>query len=129
MGTAFSEASGTVQIAYESESWNIAAIWSGVQSPSELVGGFGTAFAADNYFSGSNAFMNAWGIGGSWQPQDSGWIPSISAGFGYNSLYAKNDGDVTVSQSWNLGLEWSDVFLKGNNAGMAVGQPVFATSL
>jgi carbohydrate-selective porin OprB len=26
-------------------------------------------------------------------------------------------------------LEWSDVLLKGNNAGMAVGQPVFATSL
>jgi hypothetical protein len=129
IGTEFSEASGTVQLAYESENWNIAAIWSGVQSPGELVGGFGTIFAADNYFSGSNSFMNAWGIGGSWQPQDSGWLPSISAGYGYNSLNAKNVGDVTTSQSWNLGLEWSDVLLKGNNAGMAVGQPVFATSL
>ncbi|AKN62156.1 porin [Synechococcus sp. WH 8020] len=129
IGTEFSEASGTVQLAFESENWNIAAIWSGVQSPSELLGGFGTTFAADNYFSGRKAFMNAWGIGGSWQPQDSGWIPSISAGYGYNSLYAKNDGDVRASQSWNVGLEWSDVFLKGNNAGMAVGQPVFATDL
>ncbi|QNJ26179.1 outer membrane porin [Synechococcus sp. SYN20] len=129
IGTAFSEASGTIQIAYESESWNIAVIWSGVQSPSELAGGFGTPFAAENYFSGSNSYMNAWGIGGSWQPQDSGWIPSASAGYGYNSVYAKNAGDVTASQSWNLGLEWADVFLKGNNAGMAVGQPIFATSL
>ncbi|MDA7685191.1 iron uptake porin [bacterium] len=129
IGAEFSEASGTIQIAYESENWNIAAIWSGVQSPSELAGIFGTPFAAENYFSGSNSYMNAWGIGGSWQPQDSGWIPSVSAGYGYNSVYAKNAGDVTASQSWNLGLEWADVFLKGNNAGMAVGQPVFATSL
>ena len=70
IGTEFSEASGSVQIAYESENWNIAAIWSGVQSPGELVGGFGTQFAAENYFSGSNSYMNAWGIGGSWQPQN-----------------------------------------------------------
>ena len=33
IGTEFSEASGTVQLAYESENWNIAAIWSGIQSP------------------------------------------------------------------------------------------------
>jgi hypothetical protein len=37
--------------------------------------------------------MNAWGIGGSWQPQDSGWIPSISAGYGYNTVDAKNDAE------------------------------------
>ena len=28
-----------------------------------------------------------------------------------------------------MGLEWNDVFMAGNNAGMAVGQPVFATDL
>ena len=38
-------------------------------------------------------------------------------------------GQVETTQSWFVGLEWNDVFLIGNNAGMAVGQPVFATSL
>ena len=28
-----------------------------------------------------------------------------------------------------VGLEWSDVFVKGNALGMAVGQPIFATAL
>ena len=128
LGTQFSEASGSVQIAYESEGWKIAAIWSGVQSPADLVGGFGTRFTENNYFAGKNAFMNAWGIGGSWQPHNSGWIPSISGGYGFNSVVAKNDRNITASQSWNVGLQWSDVLLIGNSAGMAVGQPVFAIS-
>ena len=28
-----------------------------------------------------------------------------------------------------VGLQWSDVFAKGNQFGMAVGQPIFATAL
>ena len=28
-----------------------------------------------------------------------------------------------------MGLEWNDLFASGNNGGMAVGQPVFATDL
>ena len=36
--------------------------------------------------------------------------------------------DGATSQSWYVGLQWSDVFLKGNAAGMAVGQPTFVTS-
>jgi hypothetical protein len=140
IGTSYSSASGTVQLAYEQENWNIAAIWSGVQNPVNTIGGFGTAYFAKQFSSpggsGTNnfpgAFVNAWGIGGSWQPQDSGWIPSISAGYGYNSYSNSRinfDGEITESQSWNVGLNWSDVFLKGNNAGMAVGQPIFATKL
>jgi hypothetical protein len=34
-----------------------------------------------------------------------------------------------TSQSWYVGLQWSDVFIKGNAAGMAVGQPTFLTSV
>ena len=34
-----------------------------------------------------------------------------------------------TSQSWRAGLQWNDVLVAGNNAGMAVGQPVFATDL
>jgi hypothetical protein len=128
IGTSYSSSSCTVQLAYEQENWNIAAIWSSVQNPVNTIGGFGTAFFADDTNNSLGAFVNAWGIGGSWQPQDSGWIPSISAGYGYNSYNNSRTNfnrEVTESQSWNVGLNWSDVFLKGNNAGMAVGQPIF----
>jgi carbohydrate-selective porin OprB len=34
-----------------------------------------------------------------------------------------------TSQSWYVGLEWSDVFLEGNSLGLAVGQPTFITDI
>ena len=61
-------------------------------------------------------------IGAYWQPIDAGWAPSISAGYGYNAV---NKGPVLDSQSWMVGLQWSDVFWEGNAAGFAFGQPPF----
>ncbi|MEO1004085.1 MAG: iron uptake porin, partial [Cyanobacteria bacterium J06638_7] len=56
-----------------------------------------------------------------WAPLDSGWIPSISAGYGYNW----QDEGISDSQSWMVGLEWDDVFMEGSSAGFAAGQPPF----
>jgi hypothetical protein len=56
----------------------------------------------------------------------SGIIPSISfASYGYNGVSGtpgKATG-ATNSHSWMTGLQWADVFAKGNAAGIAVGQP------
>jgi hypothetical protein len=60
-------------------------------------------------------------IAGYWSPIDAGWAPSISAGYGYNG----GDGGFADSQSWMVGLQWSDVFYEGNAAGVAVGMPPF----
>ena len=46
-----------------------------------------------------------------------------------NSSDSQHNVQVTTSQSWSLGLEWSDLWGHGYAAGMAVGQPVFATNL
>ena len=59
-----------------------------------------------------------------WQPKTSGIVPSISFGYGYNGVSgAGKKTGATNSQSWMAGLQWSDVFAKGNAAGVAVGQP------
>ena len=104
----------------------MAAIYSKIQNGHDLIP-YITPFADER--SSGKGRTNAFGFGGSWTPEDSGWIPSVSAGWGYNSMNTDRRGQVETTQSWFVGLEWNDVFLVGNNAGMAVGQPVFATSL
>jgi hypothetical protein len=73
---------------------------------------------------------NSYAFNGYWQPKKSGIVPSVSAGYGVNSI----NGNTTVrgatdSNSWFAGLQWSDVFGKGNAAGVAYGQPGNAESL
>jgi hypothetical protein len=70
---------------------------------------------------GSNSSLS---VGAYWAPLDSGWIPSISAGYGYNW----QDEGIEDSESWMVGLQWSDVFWEGNAAGFAVGQAPFTGS-
>ncbi len=107
---------------------------------------------------GRAAYSNNFATTLAWQPKKSGWLPSINLGWGYNAMTQPELNPLTstvrvgrttvtvpngfsrvptfsestnrgASQSWSVGLQWSDVFMKGNQAGMAVGQPVFATSL
>ncbi|QPN68725.1 carbohydrate porin [Synechococcus sp. CBW1006] len=119
---------GTVQIGYGQETWGVAAIWSRIQNGNDLVV-YGTPFTLDSYLLPGST--DAFGLSGYWQPQTTGWIPSISAGWGINrSRYDDAPaGSVRTSQSWSVGLQWLDAFASGNAAGMAVGQPTFATSL
>jgi hypothetical protein len=129
IGTSASAGTGTVQIGYAQEQWAVAAIYSYIQSG---VGVPGTTPITALAFENPSSSTNAIGLSGYWQPAGSGWLPSISAGWGINSTSYDGqevDGDVRTSQSWMVGLEWSDVFVKGNALGMAVGQPVFATAL
>ena len=132
-GIATSSAGGTatVQAGYQNGPWALAVVYSGLQNGSWLEP-YGTPLLNDS-LQNNSGFTHAFGLGGSWQPADSGWIPSISAGWGINSTSydpgVQRDGLAEISQSWTVALQWDDVFLQGNKAGMAVGQPVFATSL
>ena len=88
----------------------------------------------------------SYGLSAYWSPDDSGWIPSFNVGWGLSSTPGWDDSDITPvvfspgpydgyeilhfkSQSWYIGMEWSDVFIEGNSAGMAVGQPTYVTSV
>ena len=91
---------------------------------------------------GTGAASNSFALNGYWQPSDSGWFPSISAGWGittfsngYNvatnanfTSAANRFGVPKTAQSWMVGLQWDDVFVKGNKAGMGVGQSPFTTA-
>ena len=121
---------GSVQIGYSAEQWRLVAIYSSIQNANDLIA-YATNFAVNSFSVPGQT--SAFGLSGAWQPSQSGWIPSISAGWGINttnySSPINDEGLVSTSQSWSVGLEWRDAFLQGNALGMAVGQPTFATSL
>ena len=129
LGTTGSAASTSVQIGYSSKSFNLAAIWSRLQAGVQSAGG--TAFILSQEVL-NNADTDAFGLAGSWQPLQAGWLPSVSAGWGYNRTHNEPPvaaGQLTASQSWMVGLQWDNALRQGNALGMAVGQPVFATAL
>ncbi len=117
---------GTIQLGWEEDGWAIAGIYSKIQNGNDLIA-YATPFTQDRL--GTIGNTHAFGLSGAWQPADAGWIPSISVGWGINNSDSQRKGQVSPSQSWSVGLQWDDVFTEGNSAGMAVGQPVFATAL
>jgi hypothetical protein len=64
---------------------------------------------------------NGYALNAYWQPEKAGIIPSVSAGYGWNTV-SGTPSDATNSQSWFAGLQWEDVFVGGNSAGVAIGQ-------
>ena len=108
----------TFQAGYAATNWGLALAYA--------YGDYaGSASASYNQFgysanpNGSTNYSNNVGLSGYWQPSDAGWVPSISAGVGFGSgMGAALD---TSSYSWMAGLQWTDVFIKGNALGMALG--------
>ncbi|MCX5938835.1 MAG: carbohydrate porin [Cyanobium sp. LacPavin_0920_WC12_MAG_62_9] len=101
-------------------------------------------------WNGNNIDINNFAYTIAWTPKKNGTVvPSISAGWGYSAYNqsgflaptAANVGitsgisnqlavnNIAATQSWSVALQWKDAFIKGNSAGMAVGQPNFVTAL
>lgn len=127
--------SGSVQVAYAAGQFGLAAIYSLLQSGSQGIPG-ATPFVQRQATGSTDLFTdastNAFGLSGYWQPSHSGWWPSVSVGWGFNSTSvgtAQASGSLSESQSWLVGLQWKDALAKGNALGLAVGSPVFATAL
>jgi hypothetical protein len=78
----------------------------------------------------ANQTSNGYALNAYWQPKTSGIVPSVSAGYGWNTVSGPvTPRAATDSQTWFAGLQWSDVFAKGNAAGVAYGQPGNAEGL
>jgi len=143
IGTAASDETFTAQLGYAGSNWGAAVAYTygnGTSIPA------GTPLASFGNYSGVNTGLtdgistNTVGLSAYWQPSTSGWVPSISAGWGItgltgtfsnpyiNGFTANTNLSGARIQSWTVGLQWADAFIKGNAAGMAVGQTPFMTS-
>ncbi|WP_413743782.1 iron uptake porin [Synechococcus sp. MIT S9451] len=142
------------QIAYGNAQWQVSAAYAYSQR-GMTVGGAGTPLGAS---SGGFDDANQFNLNAFWQPSESGWIPSISAGWSitafnnpdfvckgkyakasqncvytkaaYDALTKANKKDTrrTQSQGWLVGLNWKDAFIQGNRLGFAVGEPQWKTA-
>ena len=136
-----SRASFTTQIGLAAPQWALTAAWRYGQCGDNMTRR-GTQFARQSldcgYDADGSAYSNNFALTAAWQPIKTGWIPSVSLGWGISSI---NQADydlpqaygsrtnITQTQSWTVGLQWKDAFAKGNSLGMAVGQPTFVTAL
>jgi hypothetical protein len=113
--------------------------------------GLGAGTASPNW-SGSS-YSNNFALGAAWQPIKSGLIPSVSLGYGISAVTSGtyngygtpspkfpggqettfptygNVRNITQLQSWQIGLQWNDLFAKGNAAGFSFGQPTYVSGL
>jgi hypothetical protein len=135
IGTSGSEQTGTLQLGYSNDTIGIAAAYTyskgvGVASGTPF-SVLSTSGNGDRLLGlDTSSTMNSLSLSAYWQPSSSGWIPSISTGWGLNTTSETNptfNFNQLQSQSWYVGVQWSDVLLPGNKAGMAVGQPTFVT--
>jgi hypothetical protein len=140
IGTAESLETGSLQLGYAAAGggWGAAAIYTYTSGfDGGVYPGTATPLAALNAEAypplaafGSDGVVQSLGLAAYWQPARSGWLPSISVGWGFNRI---NPGegvhgfDRLSSQSWSLGLQWQDALIRGNVVGLAVGQPTFVT--
>ena len=130
IGNPTSAQTATLQLGYAEDQFGLALAYTTTSRFfGDLYGGDATALAALLALLGNT---NSFALSGYWQPASSGWIPSISTGWGINT----STGNPLIpglsgveSQSWFVGLQWDDVLIKGNTLGMAVGQPTFVTHL
>ncbi|MCS5706789.1 iron uptake porin [Synechococcus sp. FGCU-3] len=137
IGTDCSAQTFTAQLGYAASNWGAAVAYTygaGTTIPA------GTILASSGNFNGfsdlNGVNTNTIGLSAYWQPSTSGWVPSISTGWGITGV-SGGDSSLTVAseslsgtriQSWYVGLQWADAFIKGNALGMAVGQTPFVTS-
>ena len=135
-----SEANFTAQVAYGHKKWGAALGYrygqcgAKFRTATQYTKGdkFGTPCTvddADGVEVRSEASSNSASFNAFWRPEESGWIPSISAGVGTSWLSGNGDWEDATSKrqygSWMVGLTWNDVFLMKNALGFAVGQPQF----
>ena len=130
IGNTRSQSNFTTQVGYAGNNWGAAVVYNYSQNTFSpiVTTGLSTSIAGAALNSSNNLGLSAY-----WQPSESGWVPSISAGWGIGtvSLLGTNGagtaaGNLTYA-SWSVGLQWDDVLMKGNDFGMGFGQPTMLT--
>ena len=64
--------------------------------------------------------MDVWGLRGFYVPESKAF-PTVSAGINWGNTDGTSTGDTTETFGYMVGLNWDDVLVEGNKAGLAYG--------
>ena len=64
-------------------------------------------------------------MNGFWKPSETGFIPSVSASYGYSDLKGST---VEELQTWMVGFQWDKVANSKHSLAVGFGQPLFVLS-
>ena len=107
----------TVQVGYAASNWGAAFAYNYTEAAT-LLGGVSILPTEVSLYNVNGT--NSYGFSAYWQPEQSGWIPSISAGFGAQQFNGSNSSQ--DAWSWMVGLQWADAIIKGNAFGIGLGE-------
>jgi hypothetical protein len=141
-GNSASQQTGILQLGYQGKNWNLTGAYAYNSAGVPVLGTPFSQGLLPNIYNSSTGggHLSSWSVAGWWEPMKTGWFPSISAGWGYNTYNYTGrvansfvgpslNLDSAASQSWYVGLNWRDALIKGNALGFAIGQPTFITSV
>jgi hypothetical protein len=106
------------QIGYGNRKWYVSGLYAHKQGAdgSDPAEGYSTSLVNTQ-----DAALNVFGLRSYWSPEESGIVPTISAGIDFGNSDAEEKGSVEDTFGWMVGLTWDDAFVDGNKLGAAVG--------
>jgi hypothetical protein len=112
------------QIAYgKGNKWQVSAGYAWSSAGATM--GLGTPYGGAAV--GLDQTANSLALNAYWQPDNSGWIPSISLGYGVNWFSGGTTTNREQSMEWLVGFEWDDVGKDGNTLGLGFSGPQWVT--
>ncbi len=122
MFTSDSKGNTTAQLGYGTKKWGAALAYRYGQCGA----GFGTGFASSQSCSGTKTVdSNNFAINGFWKPEETGLIPSVSAGFGWSDLEGSTVEELTT---WMVGFQWDKVAGTKHSASFGFGTPTYVSA-
>jgi hypothetical protein len=106
------------QVGYGNRKWYVSGLYAHKQGAdgSDPAMGYSTDAAKNQ-----DEALNVFGLRSYWSPEDSGIVPTISAGLDFGYSDADGRGSVEDTFGWMVGLTWDDAFADGSKLGAAVG--------
>ena len=121
MFTSQSRGNTTAQVGYGTKKWGAAIAYRYGQCKA----GFGTGFHKEQSCSSTKTVdSNNFAINGFWKPEETGLIPSVSAGFGWSDLEG-TESTAEALQTWMVGFQWDKVAGTKHAASFGFGVPTY----
>jgi hypothetical protein len=110
-----------VQVGYGNKKWGGAFAYRYGQCDTK-----GGGYAGSISCGSDDVYSNNFALNGFWKPSETGFIPAISAGYGFSSIEKGTAADIETA-SWMVGLTWKKIAETPHTFNVAFGVPQYQT--